>query len=173
MYMDHGSAAPGGGVQAGLPPGYRPTDIIERRGQGPCHNFNHYIFLGCLLIHPLQEKNSYMWSRRCFPLKLTATASGTRADALFRALHEVIPRPHPRTFPWNACISKYTWYLIYKINPSRRYPERDQLWILRLGQIIRDNLRADWARRVTVAGREIEALLSGETPLFQGKFGCG
>ena len=33
--MEHGLAAPGGGVQARLNPGYQTLDILERHGQGP------------------------------------------------------------------------------------------------------------------------------------------
>ena len=33
--MEHGMAAPGGGVQAGLNIGYQKADVLEHRGQGP------------------------------------------------------------------------------------------------------------------------------------------
>ena len=129
-----------------------------------CYISNHFIVLGCLIICYLQKNNSYLGGWWRLSLKPPPMSIVTMTDALFRALCEEISRPNMRTLTRNSYISQETWSLIDQCADGRIYPIRDQLQLIRISRRIRDNLSTNWARRVTVGGGEIEALLSSNSP---------
>ena len=150
--MYHGLAAPGGGVQAGLPPCYQKPEALKRHGQGTLPKLQSLHVPGLHTHMPPQRNKIYLGSMWHFPLNPQEMARSTRADTLFVALREAIPHLYPRNFPRNTWILQKNWYLIYQDSAGHRYPIMYQLQLRRLSQRVRYNLRAYWARRVKVTG---------------------
>ena len=156
--------APGGGVQAGLNTSYQTSEIIERCGQGTSPKLLPLHGTGISTQTSPPRKKSYLGSRWRSPLKPPEMAISTRVEIVFRALHEAILCPNPSTFLRTAWISQESRSNIYPRADGRRDPIRYQLRLHRFIHIIREKLRDDWLQWVTVAGREIEALLSSYPP---------
>ena len=68
----------------------------------PHQNSDHFMVLGFILIHPLQENKIYLGSRWCFPLNPSKMDMDTRAYTLFGALRKAITLPNPSMFTWTV-----------------------------------------------------------------------
>ena len=87
----------------------------------------------------------------------------TREDEIFGDLRRAVPKPNERQKHRNAWISEETWRLAdERVSAKRGTGVRARL--RRLGRAFRASLKGDRKRRVEVAGKDLEALLGGDSP---------